>query len=1452
MKLTGVKRSFLLAAMCFAAACSAFLFMPSSAQADDVLAYSIDNGNKTEYSSVAAARTAGYTGKTIYMARDWTSSDFGETFEVADSKTLKIDMLGHTIKGDNAHTVIHLAENSKLELTCTQNRKQDITYTGYDPSDAHQKEITSHGGGLVTSGSCTGSGGAFLMDANSSLELDSIIVGGNSTAKGAFSYDGAAIYAKENCTIDMTDGASIEYNSSSCGAVYISDDNVTVNMDASSMHHNYGLTTGCLASRGEKTKIYLEGNSSISDNSGQVTGGVEFFNTFYTLCSTDGTGSFERNESRGPSNISDTSSESGIDKKAGAAVHVEVKSYGENEGTIKGISFKKNKAAFHGGAIYVGQEWLTVTNCSFEENQAGSDGGAVYIDNDKIRFEGCSFTNNKCDTRGKGYEGGAICVPAGFDVTLVGKTIAKDNTRNDGTRDDIFLGDDSLRTSYIKGELSDGSSVGVRTSITEDRRIAEQFTSKSENTLFIDLDGYYVSYGTDADGDAWQRKGERQYVVSINGTGVGNYKYDNQATVNGASSDSSEVFKCWNTDKTTGLNPATSYITDKYNQYITFKMPQNNVDLAAEYLERTKDVQVVLQTPVVGKELSTAGSLKWDTKSEGTIPVMDVTVAWYEKKDGVLTPATGTAKAATVYVARLSANQDVKDDRAFAFDIAASDVSVTLTGSQRQDLGAAEVKVDDAGTLSVTSNEYTTEGAEVTSILPFSMSVPEGTSWEDFKAQLPTKAVATTNVGSKINLEIRGPEKGQDYSEFFDEGKLVKPEPNPKSLYVEVDAPDGIGLPESCKFVVINLTVTDEPEEAVAAPAVTVAEGIYSTDTDSEKFDNDNLLLQATCDTSNATIRYNLSRLEGDDWTTVAEDETYEDGTNIALLAADKQSTYKLEAWAEKDGVQSASRSAYYVLNNAQPVEEHTLTISYADTAAEGHHGSKGAESHLVEHGGSFVLDAPDYPGYVFEKWVGENESVISTNRTYKLSPITDDTEVTAVYNPVVSELDFGIELPQADQTLATRATVKAKIAGSLVSEDVTNYFVGGATITWSPADDTAAHSTSYLASLELNTDKQDGVKYALSENNLKTLINGVENDKEAYVVQADGKATLYVSCPATGKYKPRSLDALGDANISFAAAWKSQTEQEDGDINGWALPQQVGVAYECGETGKLDISWNKVTGFDKTKLETQSFEVKGTVKYPSNVDSTDASETVTLKVNVAAPETVAAPTASLQPGAYSGVQALELNCETEGAVVRYTTDGTEPTEKSAVYTGVIELAHSATIKAKAFHDGMIASETAEFAYVIKHTVSFDSAGGSAVDAQEVEDGTCVQQPASPVKDGYTFAGWYADEALTSEFDFAAPITADTTIYAKWEQDSQDGDKGGSGDDAVNPDDDDSASGDSDSSDSENGTDVDSSDETPSTGDASGLALSFAIFGALACGVILVRRNFASNGGKLR
>ena len=66
------------------------------------------------------------------------------------------------------------------------------------------------------------------------------------------------------------------------------------------------------------------------------------------------------------------------------------------------------------------------------------------------------------------------------------------------------------------------------------------------------------------------------------------------------------------------------------------------------------------------------------------------------------------------------------------------------------------------------------------------------------------------------------------------------------------------------------------------------------------------------------------------------------------------------------------------------------------------------------------------------------------------------------------------------------------------------------------------------------------------------------------------------------------------------------------------------------------------------------------------------------------------------------------------------------------------------------------------------YTVSFDSLGGSSIDTKTTDYNTTITKPENPTKTGYTFAGWYTDYDCTKTYDFAAPVTGDMILYAKW------------------------------------------------------------------------------------
>ena len=70
----------------------------------------------------------------------------------------------------------------------------------------------------------------------------------------------------------------------------------------------------------------------------------------------------------------------------------------------------------------------------------------------------------------------------------------------------------------------------------------------------------------------------------------------------------------------------------------------------------------------------------------------------------------------------------------------------------------------------------------------------------------------------------------------------------------------------------------------------------------------------------------------------------------------------------------------------------------------------------------------------------------------------------------------------------------------------------------------------------------------------------------------------------------------------------------------------------------------------------------------------------------------------------------------------------------------------------------------------VYHTVSFDTgAGGSQVQPARVRTGQTATRPAAnPTRASYNFVNWYASATGGNPFNFAVPITADVTVFARW------------------------------------------------------------------------------------
>ena len=153
-------------------------------------------------------------------------------------------------------------------------------------------------------------------------------------------------------------------------------------------------------------------------------------------------------------------------------------------------------------------------------------------------------------------------------------------------------------------------------------------------------------------------------------------------------------------------------------------------------------------------------------------------------------------------------------------------------------------------------------------------------------------------------------------------------------------------------------------------------------------------------------------------------------------------------------------------------------------------------------------------------------------------------------------------------------------------------------------------------------------------------------------------------------------------------------------------------------------------------------------------------------KAQQAAPETPAAENETAEgksDGKITGVDS-SMEYQAEGASEYTAIDGNEIANLPA---GTYRVRYKETNNFLAGAD-----KTIKIAAGAMITVAFETGGGSAVESKTCAYNQTITAPETePTKEGYAFAGWFADETLTAAWDFAADtLTENKTLYAKWVQ----------------------------------------------------------------------------------
>lgn len=81
----------------------------------------------------------------------------------------------------------------------------------------------------------------------------------------------------------------------------------------------------------------------------------------------------------------------------------------------------------------------------------------------------------------------------------------------------------------------------------------------------------------------------------------------------------------------------------------------------------------------------------------------------------------------------------------------------------------------------------------------------------------------------------------------------------------------------------------------------------------------------------------------------------------------------------------------------------------------------------------------------------------------------------------------------------------------------------------------------------------------------------------------------------------------------------------------------------------------------------------------------------------------------------------------------------------------------------------------------VTYSVSFNSNGGSFVQAVSGVEGSTVRLNQTPTRNRYVFEGWYLDSDFSGQKVTKVTLTSDITVYAKWTREESGGGGGGGG-----------------------------------------------------------------------
>ena len=271
--------------------------------------------------------------------------------------------------------------------------------------------------------------------------------------------------------------------------------------------------------------------------------------------------------------------------------------------------------------------------------------------------------------------------------------------------------------------------------------------------------------------------------------------------------------------------------------------------------------------------------------------------------------------------------------------------------------------------------------------------------------------------------------------------------------------------------------------------------------------------------------------------------------------------------------------------------------------------------------------------------------------------------------------------------------------AGQLTaSVSTASGIIDGAMVTWSGDNDEVA---TIAADGTVTLVSAGTVKFTASYEGEEGLYRGSSDSYELKVINSDPNVPGSAGSPYTVAQARAAIVAGTGVTGVYVKGIVSQIDSYNsnyGSITYWI--SEDGTTTDQFEVfGGLNLNEQRFESIDDIALGSQVV-IYGNIKKYNDIYEFDKNNYL---VSIVAPEvTVEAPVFSPEGGEYTEAQSVTLACETEGASIYYTTDGTEPTNENTLYTAAISVEESMTIKAIAYVTSGAHSRVVTAVYEIK------------------------------------------------------------------------------------------------------------------------------------------------------